>query len=211
MFTHKQIWGALDALAEKHGLSASGLAKKAGLDPTSFNPSKRLGPEGRERWPTTESIAKVLNAVGGNLDEFTAMVLGRKGAEKLSINIPIIGMAKAGKGGFFDDAGFPVGGAFDEIAAPGVKDTNAYALEITGDSMLPVFRQGDIIIVSPNATVRKGDRVVVKAKRGEVIAKVLQRQTGKTIELASFNPDHELKVFPAEDVQWIARIIWASQ
>lgn len=211
MFTHKQIWGALDALAEKHGLSASGLAKKAGLDPTSFNPSKRLGPEGRERWPTTESIAKVLNAVGGNLDEFTAMVLGRKGAEKLSITIPVIGMAKAGKGGFFDDAGFPVGGAFDEIAAPGVKDTNAYALEITGDSMLPVFRQGDIIIVSPNATVRKGDRVVVKTKRGEVMAKVLQRQTGKTIELASFNPDHELKIFPAEDVQWIARIIWASQ
>jgi phage repressor protein C with HTH and peptisase S24 domain len=211
MFTHKQIWGALDALAEKHGLSASGLAKKAGLDPTSFNPSKRLGPEGRERWPTTESIAKVLNAVGGNLDDFTAMVLGRKGAEKLSINIPVIGMAKAGKGGFFDDAGFPVGGAFDEIAAPGVKDTNAYALEITGDSMLPVFRQGDIIIVSPNATVRKGDRVVVKTKRGEVMAKVLQRQTGKTIELASFNPDHELKIFPAEDVQWIARILWASQ
>jgi phage repressor protein C with HTH and peptisase S24 domain len=211
MFTHKQIWGALDALAEKHGLSASGLAKKAGLDPTSFNPSKRLGPEGRERWPTTESIAKVLNAVGGNLDEFTAMVLGRKGAEKLNVTVPIIGMAKAGKGGFFDDAGFPVGGAFDEIAAPGVKDTNAYALEITGDSMLPVFRQGDIIIVSPNATVRKGDRVVVKTKRGEVMAKVLQRQTGKTIELASFNPDHELKVFPAEDVQWIARIIWASQ
>jgi phage repressor protein C with HTH and peptisase S24 domain len=211
MFTHKQIWGALDALAEKHGLSASGLAKKAGLDPTSFNPSKRLGPEGRERWPTTESIAKVLNAVGGNLDEFTAMVLGRKGAEKLNVTVPVIGMAKAGKGGFFDDAGFPVGGAFDEIAAPGVKDTNAYALEITGDSMLPVFRQGDIIIVSPNATVRKGDRVVVKTKRGEVMAKVLQRQTGKTIELASFNPDHELKVFPAEDVQWIARIIWASQ
>jgi len=211
MFTHKQIWGALDALAEKHGLSASGLAKKAGLDPTSFNPSKRLGPEGRERWPTTESIAKVLNAVGGNLDEFTAMVLGRKGAEKLNVTVPVIGMAKAGKGGFFDDAGFPVGGAFDEIAAPGVKDTNAYALEITGDSMLPVFRQGDIIIVSPNATVRKGDRVVVKTKRGEVMAKVLQRQTGKTIELASFNPDHELKVFPAEDVQWIARIVWASQ
>ena len=43
------------------------------------------------------------------------------------------------------------------------------------------------------------------------MAKVLQRQTGKTIELASFNPEHELKIFPAEEVQWIARIIWASQ
>lgn len=211
MITHKQIWAAIDTLAEKHSLSASGLAKKAGLDPTSFNPSKRLGPEGRERWPTTESLAKVLAAVGSNLDEFTSLVTGRKGAERLQVTIPVIGMAKAGKGGFFDDSGFPVGGAFDEIAAPGVKDLNAYALEITGDSMLPVYRQGDMIVVSPNAAVRKGDRVVVKTKRGEVMAKVLQRQSAKQIELASFNPDHELKVLPVEDVQWIARIIWASQ
>ena len=211
MFTHKQVWGAIDALADKHGLSASGLAKKAGLDPTSFNPSKRMGPEGLERWPTTESIAKVLNAVGGSLEEFTSLVLGRKGPERLQVTIPLIGMAKAGKGGFFDDSGFPVGGSFDEIAAPGVKDLNAYALEITGDSMQPVYRPGDFIIVSPNASVRKGDRVVVKTKRGEVMAKVLQRQTAKTIELASFNTEHELKILPVEEVQCIARIIWASQ
>lgn len=211
MFTHKQIWAAIDTLAEKHGLSASGLAKKAGLDPTSFNPSKRLGPEGRERWPTTESLAKVLAAVGSNLEEFTSLVIGRKGAERLQVTVPVIGLAKAGKGGFFDDSGFPVGGAFEEIAAPGVKDQNAYALEITGDSMLPVYRQGDVIVVSPNSPVRKGDRVVVKTRRGEVMAKVLQRQSAKQIELASFNPDHELKVLPVEDVQWIARIIWASQ
>lgn len=211
MFTHKQIWAAIDTLAEKHSLSASGLAKRAGLDPTSFNPSKRLGPEGRERWPTTESLAKVLAAVGSNLEEFTSLVIGRKGAERLQVTVPVIGLAKAGKGGFFDDSGFPVGGAFEEIAAPGVKDQNAYALEITGDSMLPVYRQGDVIVVSPNSPVRKGDRVVVKTRRGEVMAKVLQRQSAKQIELASFNPDHELKVLPVEDVQWIARIIWASQ
>jgi phage repressor protein C with HTH and peptisase S24 domain len=212
MFTHKQLWGALDALAAKHGLSVSALAKKAGLDPTSFNPSKRLGPEGRERWPTTESLAKALTAVGGNLEEFTAMVAGGgRVAEKLRISIPLIGMARAGKGGFFDDAGFPVGGAFDEIAAPGVKDANAYALEITGDSMMPFYREGDIIIVSPNAVVRKGDRVVVRTRTGEVMAKILQRQTSVSLELASFNPDHSVKVFEAQDIQWMARIIWASQ
>jgi phage repressor protein C with HTH and peptisase S24 domain len=43
MFTHKQVWNAIDVVAERYGFSASGLAKKAGLDPTSFNPSKRNG------------------------------------------------------------------------------------------------------------------------------------------------------------------------
>jgi phage repressor protein C with HTH and peptisase S24 domain len=211
MFTHKQLWSAMDALADKHGLSPSGLAKKAGLDPTAFNPSKRHGPDGRERWPTTESVAKVLAAVGSSLDEFVILIAGRKGMEKMRTTIPLIGFAKAGKGGYFDDAGFPAGGSWDEITVPGVKDLNAYALEISGDSMQPVYRQGDIIIVSPNATVRRGDRVVVRTKRGEVMAKILQRQTSKAIELASFNPDHETKSIPTEDVMWIARIIWASQ
>jgi phage repressor protein C with HTH and peptisase S24 domain len=211
MLTHRQVWGAIDGLAEKHGLSPSALAKRAGLDPTAFNPSKRKGPDGRERWPTTESISKVIAAVDGTIEEFMALLTGRKGMEKLLTTIPLIGFAKAGKGGYFDDAGFPVGTGWDEITVPGVKDLNAYALEISGDSMQPVYRQGDIIIVSPNATIRRGDRVVVRTKRGEVMAKILQRQTGKSVELASFNPEHETKVIATEDVVWIARIIWASQ
>ena len=57
MLTHDQVWTALDRLADRAGMSASGLAKKAGLDPTTFNKSKRVTADGRERWPSTESIA----------------------------------------------------------------------------------------------------------------------------------------------------------
>jgi phage repressor protein C with HTH and peptisase S24 domain len=42
--THPQVWNAIDRLAARYGYSASGLAKKAGLDPTSFNKSKRITP-----------------------------------------------------------------------------------------------------------------------------------------------------------------------
>jgi phage repressor protein C with HTH and peptisase S24 domain len=42
MLTHAQIWSALDRLAERKGISASALAKRAGLDPTTFNRSKRI-------------------------------------------------------------------------------------------------------------------------------------------------------------------------
>jgi phage repressor protein C with HTH and peptisase S24 domain len=211
MFTHKQVWGAIDTIAERYGFSASGLAKKSGLDPTSFNPSKRHGPDGRPRWPTTESIARVLDASGASVEEFTDLLTGRRGQPPRRKQIPLLGLAQAGKGGFFDDSGFPVGSGWEEIDVPGVTDANAYALEISGDSMLPIFREGDTIIVSPGATVRKGDRVVVKTTDGQVMAKVMQRQTAKTVELSSFNPEHEMRTIEMKDIDWMARIIWASQ
>ena len=100
---------------------------------------------------------------------------------------------------------------WDSIEVPGVLDTTAYALEITGDSMLPVYREGDVIIVSPKAALSKGDRVVVKTTDGKVMAKVMQRKTTKTIELASFNSKCKALKLAVKDVDSIARIIWASQ
>lgn len=211
MLSHKQVWNAIDTIAERYGFSASGLAKKSGLDPTSFNPSKRHGPDGRPRWPTMESISRLLQASGANLEEFADLLAGRKNQPPRRKQIPLMGFAKAGKGGFFDDSGFPAGNGWDEIDVPGVTDQNAYALEITGDSMQPVYREGDTIVVSPSATVRKGDRVVVRTRDGQVMAKIMQRQTSKTLELASFNPDHATKVLDMKDVDWVARILWASQ
>ena len=115
------------------------------------------------------------------------------------------------KSDYFDKSGLPAGNGWEEIDVPGVTDNAAYALEITGDSMLPVYREGDTIIVSPKAAVRKGDRVVVRTADGQVMAKIMQRQTAKTLELASFNTDHDTKTMDMKDVDWVARIIWASQ
>jgi phage repressor protein C with HTH and peptisase S24 domain len=208
MFTHKQVWAAIDTIAERYGFSASGLAKKSGLDPTSFNPSKRNGPDGRPRWPTMESIDRVLTASGAPVEEFMDLLSGRKGQAPKLKQIPMLGFAKAGKGGFFDDSGFPSGNGWEEID---VTDTAAYGLEITGNSMEPVYREGDTIIVSPGATVRKGDRVVVRTSDGQVMAKIMMRQTARTLELGSFNATHETKTLDMKDVDWMARIIWASQ
>jgi phage repressor protein C with HTH and peptisase S24 domain len=126
-------------------------------------------------------------------------------------NVPLIGFAQAGHGGVFDDAGFPSGKGWDEIAAVAVNDEHAYALQVTGDSMKPAYRNGDVIIVSPAAQVRKGDRVVVKTKDGEVMAKELRKKTTKSIELASINPSHRDRTFQVKDIAWMARIVWASQ
>ena len=213
MLTHRKIWSALDALARHHSLSPSGLARKAGLDPTTFNKSKRVTPSGRLRWPNTESLSKALEATGASLDEFLAIVNQIDGisAPRPSRLLPLIGFAQAGNGGYFDDGGFPVGGGWDEVSFPDVNDENAYALEVAGDSMLPVFRDGDTIIVSPGSNVRRGDRIVVRTLEGEVLVKVLYRQTAHTIEIMSFNPEYENRVLQTSEIDWIARIVWASQ
>ncbi len=208
MLTHDQIWNALDRLAERAGLSASGLAKSAGLDPTTFNKSKRITPDGRERWPSTESVAKALAATGASVDTFVQLI---EDTARAAQAVPLLGFAEAGTGGYFDDGGFPVGKGWDEVGLPSVNDEHAYALQISGDSMKPAYRDGDVIIVSPGAPVRRGDRVVVKTRDGEVMVKELRRRTAKVIELQSLNPAHKDRVIDAKNVDWIARIVWASQ
>src|SRR4051794_20853989 len=109
---HDDIWRAIDALAAEHGLSASGLARRAGLDATAFNPSKRIGGDGRARWPSTESVAKVLAATGTGIDAFASLVTGTpasprradgRDASEQARRIPLIGFAQAGADGYFDD------------------------------------------------------------------------------------------------------------
>lgn len=208
--THPRVWGAIDRLAARYRLSASGLAKKAGLDPTSFNKSKRITPEGRPRWPSTESVAKVLHATGASIEEFISL-LDPRTSRQAPRPVPLIGFAEAGAGGYFDDGGFPVGSGWDAIPFPNVDDEHAYALEVSGDSMEPLYRAGDVLVISPAAPLRRGDRVVVKTKDGEVLAKELKRKTAKSIELRSLNPAHKDRTLPASEVLWIARIMWASQ
>lgn len=205
---HGDIWRAIDALAQRRGLSASGLARAAGLDPTTFNKSKRQGPDGKPRWPSTESISRALAAAEASWDEFAALLAGRAGGAGRAI--PIVGMARAGADGFFDDQGFPVG-ADETVRFPDLGDERVYALEIAGDSMEPIFRAGDIVIVQPGASVRRGDRVVVRTRAGEVMAKVLGRRNEQSVDLISLNPAHGPRTLPAAEIDWIARILWASQ
>jgi phage repressor protein C with HTH and peptisase S24 domain len=209
MLTHAQIWMAIDRLAARAKLSASGLAKRAGLDPTTFNKSKRITPDGRARWPSTESVAKSLAATGATLDQFVALISDE--ARPPGKAVPLIGLAEAGASGRFDGNGFPTGEGWDAIPFPAFEDTHAYALEITGDALHPAYRDGTHIIASPAAPIRRGDRVIVKTRSGEVMVKELKRKTTKTLELKSLNPAQADRMLPAEDVLWVARIMWASQ
>jgi phage repressor protein C with HTH and peptisase S24 domain len=208
--SHAKLWKALDALARREGTSPSGLARRAGLDATSFNPSKRFGPgePARPRWPSTESLTQVLEVTGMSLAAFAALA---DDAPSEPASIPLLGMAQAGADGFFDDAGLPVAEGWEQTDLPRKKDS-LLSLKIAGDSMTPLYREGDKVIVDREATnVRKGDRVVVRTIGGETLAKEIATLTDREVILVSINPAYPPRPLPLRDILWMARIVWVSQ
>lgn len=203
---HQRVWAALDRLAEQHGLSPSALAKKAGLDATAFNPSKRQR-GAKSHWPSTESLARVLAATGTSITDFAALVNDTPPANRV---LPVIGYAEAGREGYFDADGHPTGHGWDEIAN-GIADPAAFAIEVSGKSMEPVYREGDRLIVSPTAEIRRGDRVVARLASGEVLVKELARRSAKAITLHSLNPAFPDLTVPLNDVRWMHRIVLVGQ
>ena len=210
MLTHAQIWTALDRLAALAGLSPSALARRSGLDPTTFNKSKRVTVDGRARWPSTESIARALTATDTTLDTFVRLI-EESGRAQPTKNLPLIGMVQAARPGHFDESGFPTGQGWEEIRFPAIDDEHAYALEVSGDAMAPVYHDGNLLVVSPAATIRRGDRVVVKTRDNEVTVQEIRRRTARIIELRSLDPGQAERKLLAREVVWIARVVWASQ
>ena len=67
--THEDIWTAIEKFACEHGMSCSRLARLSGLDPTTFNRSKRWSKYGQPRWPSTSSISKILASTGSSIQD----------------------------------------------------------------------------------------------------------------------------------------------
>jgi len=208
--SHAQIWKAIDTVASREGISVSALARRAGLDATSFNRSKRFGPGDppRPRWPSTESLTRILKATELSLGDFAALAQDTPDAPPTAL---MLGLARAGEDGFFDDAGLPTGDGWEQTELPRPKDT-LFSLRIDGDSMVPLYREGDRILVDRDAIhIRKGDRVVVRTSSGETLAKEVAAITARSVTLASVNPAYAPRTLARGDILWMGRVLWVSQ
>ena len=222
MLQHADVWRGIDRLAAKHGLSASGLARRAGLDPTAFNPSKRTTREGRSRWPSTESVAKVLavtgetfggfvsltGAIGTAADQATGKFNGRVAIGR---SIPVVTLSKLVSEPCFDNSGQPIGRAWGRVMAPAIGDREVFAIEMNGQEFEPVYRAGDLIIASRDSEIRRGDRVVVGCSDDTVRIVRVGRQDSDGIAIEPVTTGREVTTLRNVDIRWIARIVWASQ
>ncbi len=211
IISHKQIWNAIDTLASRSNLSSSGLARLAGLDPTAFNKSKRATAGGRKRWPSTESIAKVLAATNTRFDEFANLMSSSHIESNTDLRpVPVVGVANNGEIQFYNEPGF-TGLTLDVIDGPAEFSASAYGIAVGDNTMAPVYRTGDVLIVARDALARTGDRVVVKTDMGVAVALTLQETNDGLLGLAPIAWRQRERQINPDRVLWMDRIIWASQ
>jgi phage repressor protein C with HTH and peptisase S24 domain len=208
MLRHGDIWKALDRLAQEQGLTPSGLARRAGLDPTTFNKSKRVTRDGKLRWPSTESLAKVLEATGLPFGHLVTLVDGEGASPR--VRLPLIDFEDA-TAERFNRRGLPSGAGWDEIEFPELAAKDCYAVRISGNRLAPLIRDGDVLIVSPSATTQPGDRVFVRLKGGEILVQQLASRTTRRIGLRPLMHDRAVVVKKPDEIHSLCRILWVSQ
>lgn len=202
------IWNAVDNLAKSLGLSPSGLAKKAGLDATTFNKSKRIRPDGKHRWPSLDSLNKVFEFCNIDFDEFYKF-----GQNKLKNDsgsaIPFIRVSNFNKKKYFIGNDLDTRG-WEMFSFPdGTK--NLYALEVDSDESAPLYRFGTTIVLAKRSDIRRGDRVAIYLNNNKIIFAEFVHRKAKTLELCDLN-DNELKIsIDIADTRLVSRIVWASQ
>ncbi len=211
MLTHDQIWRGVDRLALRNGLSPSGLAKRAGLDPTTFNKSKRVTQDGKQRWPGTESLSKILDATQTSMAEFVTLIDDVPPASPPTpeLKLKSIRLSKVVDDSF-DKSGFPREGEWEEVEFPSIDDPRAYLVELDKDIAQDFCRPGSLLVVSPSNSVRRHDRVMLKLKSGDLSFGTVKRKTVQQYTIVqSRNGVSELTI-AAKEIAWIVRIIWVS-
>ena len=197
---HGDIWRGIDALAAQNGLSTSGLAKLAGLDATAFNKSKRTAKDGRPRWPTTESVARILEAVNSDLFEFAALVTHSSEARLPLVRLGRVAIDATGALILDRDKSFVSKFSFD----PG-----AFVLEVEGSDGASVFSHGDRLLVLPGADFRVGDFALIKTHDEQyLIAACRDAKAGDSAEF--MNILDETNVFERVDLAWAAKLVLVS-
>lgn len=206
---HERLWAAIDAIAEHNGLSPSALARRAGLSSTAFNRSKRVTADGRPRWPSTESISKILATTGADLGDLARLIIGSMADDRVERPcVSFLSVSEPERSGFAEDGARP---PIDAVYFPGERDAALFAHEVTDDAAAPLYRRGDVLIASTSAPVRKGDRVLVRTTDGEVsILRHIARNRRSCTLAAPSGRGRRLRL-ACVDVVWIARILWASQ
>jgi phage repressor protein C with HTH and peptisase S24 domain len=234
MLQHADVWRGIDRLAAKHGLSASGLARRAGLDPTAFNPSKRITREGRPRWPSTESLSKILAVTGEPFLDFVLLTGAHSGdalgnghgaagfdqpvtggrvvmRPSQARTVPVLPLERLTSGDFFSNAGQPTGTGWGHLDFEGSVGRDAFGIEISGGEFDPIYRDGDTVIASCGVEIRRGDRVVLGLANGGTLIRRVVRHDADGYYTETIRHSGQPQFLPQDQVRFAARILWVTQ
>lgn len=151
--------------------------------------------ENETRKPSLEVLVKLSEIFSCSIDYLLCKTNIRNSSHKTS-KIPVLGTVKAG---------------YNWLAEENIVDyltlkenlpnsEEYYALRVTGDSMLPLLTEGDLVIVHDQDDVESGQTAVVLINGEEATVKKVVK-TNEGIELHSMNPYYPIKKFTYEDMK----------
>lgn len=210
----RRVGDRIRAARDEKGWSQYELATKASLNKETVNRMELGGNT------SMESLVAVAAALGLNPSDLLRKSSDQVGdeLEELSYDIttgykrddiPVIaeGDATPEPELLWDDDGLRPE-VEDRISRPfDVKDPRAIAVRVRGDSMMPRYRAGDEVIVSPNSDVNDGDEVFIKLRTGERLLKVARRASGGWI-LESWNPAYPARFVKKSEIEVMQPIVW---
>ena len=209
MLTHENLWIAIDTLARINGFSTSGLAKKAGLDPTIFNKSKRISIDGRLHWPTTESIAKILVVNKSSFGQFASIVHDKAGQGDY-INLPQAKLSGLqGKTAFINPNGhIDPDLRIKHIDSTGI-DSQSFTVKINTNSYAPMFEKKSSVIATTNGGIRKSDIAIIALTSGKNIIAKIHKLSSHIVEINLLEDSNEThSIILNKDILWMARILY---
>ena len=151
--------------------------------------------------------------MSGVLQELVDKSVGN--VERVTANaVPVINRVSAGYPRDFSDLGYPPRVADDYVSCPDVNDRDAFAARVHGDSMVPKYHQGDIVIFSPAASPLDGDDCFVRFADGNTTFKrvFFESDGGKSVlRLQPRNERYRPQTVPSENVAGLYRAIYRYQ
>lgn len=203
MFTHDQIWAAIDRLAESRGFSPSGLARQAGLDPTAFNRSKRVSPNGKPRWPSTESVSKILAVTGSTMSDLFALMDDNDSAGNGPLPLMAYNEIRAGR----------ITADTTEIFTLAMDRGGdaVFAVKIEDDRLHPLIRSGATIVAERDIKLKAQDRVLLYSREHGLKGGIFMASQKKAVTILLPGPTFTEITFTDADLEWTARILWSSQ
>lgn len=117
------------------------------------------------------------------------------------VNLPLISAVPAGKVATM----FHPDHVDDYVTVDDVKDPQAFALRVKGNSMSPRIEDGDVVVVSPKEEARNGDICVVRVNEEDTLKKV--KFEGSYVHLIPLNPEFEPVTVKKRDVNFVWKVV----
>ncbi len=206
MLKHGDIWFAIDTLAQRNNLSVSALARLSGLDPTTFNRSKRINASGKERWPTTESISKILDATGCSLMDFIGLIPGIIVPDG-TIDLPCLQQMMDLQPDTFSRSGTPFGRAWESISISLASHRGDFGIKVSDPKAFPGIAPGSTVLVSTAAEIRPGDKIVVQNLDFSLSMYVLQSEKRHSIEVTREDDVTSIRRESRRNIRWMSRVV----